>query len=189
LFVGFPGGNKQEDLAKVRYLNLNLAAKKIVDEETWIQPLTAADLRRSLMHVSRRLSGVDEHANTKQPMVLLFAGTDRAQLHVFTSKLVKMVRNYSEFFVVKHDCDIQLNRMDFEKTLFSKLRLAPDARRFLLLNEIDRLSDSTPLVLHSLADNESSPFKGIVIFATLTLPDKLPYTKLSSSDCTKLISR
>lgn len=130
---------------------------------------------------------MDGRATSNQPVVLLFAAKNQAQIHLLVQKFTKAVSKYPDIFATEFDCDHLVSRMEFEKNIFTRLHNAELKQRLLILNNIDRLSETAPLVLHSLADNESSPFKDVVIIATITL-NELPAEILNSQHCNRLIS-
>lgn len=127
-------------------------------------------------------------SNLKQPVVLLFAAQDQTQLRVLMEKFVADIDKYSETFVVEFNCDSMVDRMQFEKRVFGRLDAGNTKHRLLILNNIDRLFGTSPLVLHSLADNESSPFKDLVIVATITMSET-PKELINSQECSELISK
>ncbi|KAI6191467.1 hypothetical protein M3Y97_00231300 [Aphelenchoides bicaudatus] len=189
LLIGFPpifSSNKSESV-QLHYIKLSREAGSIVKNMKNIQPGSSLTLMRSLNHSARRLSGLDDSLSIKQPIIILVAVTDQKQIEQLTSEFEHAVEKYTDSFLVDFDCASPLSRMEFEKRIFSQLHQAQKRHKFLTLRNIDHLSNMSPLVLHSLADNESSPFKDLVIFATVTL-DKMPEHLLTSNECTRLIS-
>ncbi|KAI6205622.1 hypothetical protein M3Y94_00812800 [Aphelenchoides besseyi] len=112
-------------------------------------------LHRSLKYAVRVLTQTEPEATTKPPVIFLFAGT---QLK-------------ANVFVWEQELNSTTSRMTLETTVFTALASEVSKRRLLVLYDIDQLDSLAPLVLHSLADAESSPFKGIVIMATISLSD------------------
>jgi hypothetical protein len=138
--------------------------------------------------LARRLSGLDDNPKFQQPVVVLIAATDQEQIENLTIKFENAVKKHTDTFVTRFDCNSPASRMEFEKRIFIQLHQAQKRHKLLILRSIDRLLNTTPLVLHSLADNESSPFRDVVIFATVTL-DRMPTNMLNTNQCTEMISK
>jgi hypothetical protein len=185
-FIFFACGNtsnsRQINLVQQRFIDVSGQIKHIVGE---ISPTSVKNLHRSLSlagtfyaldvyeFLARRLTGFDEFSNVpKHPIVLLFAHSNQTQMDSFIKK-ISAIFGKSEIFIIEFDCNQTIGRVDFEKAIFSQLRNRQDKHKLLILNNIDRLSSTTPLVIHSIADHENSPFKDLVMIATITLEKEL----------------
>ncbi|KAI6173724.1 hypothetical protein M3Y98_01112900 [Aphelenchoides besseyi] len=128
-------------------------------------------LHRSLKYAVRVLSQVEPEATTKPPVIFLFAGA-QLKANMLIRNVSLAIRQNSNVFVWEQDLNSATSRIELETTVFTALASeVSKQRRLLVLYNIDQLDNSAPLVLHSLADAESSPFKGIVIIATISLSD------------------
>lgn len=195
------------ELVQNRFKNLSRGIESLVEKmEDRVQSMTQTNAGRGLTFsgksfflclarvrcietdncLARRLSGLDDNVELKQPVVVMFAGLDQSWIDSLIAKYKQLAEKHTDALIVDTDCNSSQNRMDFEAHIFSQLRQAHGRHRLLILRNVERLSGASPLVLHSLADNESSPFKDIVILMTITV-DKLP--SLQMSDCTDVIAR
>ncbi|KAI6227190.1 hypothetical protein M3Y95_00700600 [Aphelenchoides besseyi] len=127
-------------------------------------------LHRSLKYAVRVLTQTEPEATTKPPVIFLFAGT-QLKASSLIRNISNAIRQNSDVFVWEQELNSTTSRMTLETTVFTALASEVSKRRLLVLYDIDQLDSLAPLVLHSLADAESSPFKGIVIMATISLSD------------------
>ena len=134
--------------------------------------LTTQDLKRALQLAIRRLSGVDKTQNTA-PISILITHHERSTLEALNRSIVATF-NAAQNSAVSSCADIRVlnvNETIDKRALEAEVEKAfvetpPGRRRLLVLNGVDRLSGTTPLFLHGLADNENAPYESLVILAT-----------------------
>uniref|UniRef100_A0A915CQ36 Uncharacterized protein n=1 Tax=Ditylenchus dipsaci TaxID=166011 RepID=A0A915CQ36_9BILA len=102
----------------------------------------------------------------KSPVTLLLVGKENETGHFLThlKDLVKRHELKLEFMDYSISSESPPSRRELETALFEHLKQS----RLLILRGIDHLRSTAPLVLQSITDPESSPFKNTLILATLS---------------------
>ncbi|KAI6243952.1 hypothetical protein M3Y99_00062600 [Aphelenchoides fujianensis] len=139
---------------------------------------------------STRFRAWKGNAAGKPPTVVLLAGA-KTKIRPLVRNIAAAVRAKSDVFVWEEEVNEKTSRMELERSIFAALQSAPDRRRLLVLHAVDRLEAAAPLVLHSLADVESAPFKGITILVSVIADvSAVPPTSVPSarSKCNEVVS-
>ncbi|KAH7728127.1 hypothetical protein AAVH_04371 [Aphelenchoides avenae] len=105
---------------------------------------------------------------TKKPTVIVVAGS-ASGIDKFISTFEQIAKDQLRLQSSLLRTSSELTRREFETLVFGNL----SASRATLLKDIDELRGTAPLVLHSVSDPDTSPFKNALIVVTIKLPPQV----------------
>lgn len=101
------------------------------------------------------------------PIIILISGPESKTTRFFNHLRYLLEKHLSESLMdYEIEAEKSPSRLEFESVTFDHLRT--HNKKILLLRGIDNLIGASPLVLHSLSDPESSPFKTSFVIASVT---------------------
>lgn len=101
---------------------------------------------------------------SRKPIIVLVAGS-KTGIDKFVSLVERISGEHLRLKTSTVLATSDLSRRDFESVVFGNL----SSTRILLLRDIDHLRGTSPLVLHSVSDPDTSPFKRSLIVVSTQL--------------------
>lgn len=123
---------------------------------------------KTLFHFAGDVLFNEKRKFSSGPYVILISGPSSKTTHFFNHLRHLLEKHYLSEALMDYEIKAEKSpsRLEFESVTFDHLRA--HNKKILLLRGIDNLIGASPLVLHSLSDPESSPFKASFVVASVT---------------------